>query len=54
MGSVTNYFYVNMLIFSKILISEKQGEVVRRSGKCKELFSYRWGNIFVFLISEKW
>ena len=43
-----------MLIYSTILISEKQWEVVRSSGKCKEIFSYRQGNIFGILISEKW
>ena len=54
MGSVTNYFHINMRIYSKKLISEKQCEVVRNSGKCKEIFSYRQGNVFGNLISEKW
>ena len=43
--SLTNYFHTKMLIYSRILISEKQWEVVRSSGKFKELFSDRQENI---------
>ena len=53
MRSVTNNFHMNMLIYSRVFISDKQCEVVRSSGKCKEIFLYRQGNIFVILISEK-
>ena len=38
-SSVTNYFDIYMLIYSK-KISEKQWEVVRSSGKCNKLFPH--------------